>query len=88
MNSIAGLPDPGHPARRLIENHEAHQRRRLTAMCARAGAHTPDDVSAEITFLLEGAQISVQRTAVSTARETDLAAVSAVLDRGTAVREE
>nr|WSW48009.1 TetR/AcrR family transcriptional regulator [Streptomyces sp. NBC_01001] len=87
VNSIAGLPDPSHPARRLIENHKANQRRRLTAMCERAGAHAPDDVSAEITFLLEGAQVSVQNGSVDRAGDRLVAAVSAVLDRETAVRE-
>ncbi|MFF3625367.1 TetR/AcrR family transcriptional regulator [Streptomyces sp. NPDC002467] len=84
VNSIAGLPDRGHPARRLIENHKAEQRRRLTAMCERAGAHAPDDVSAEITFLLEGAQVSAQNGSVDRAGDRVMAAVQAVLDRGTA----
>ncbi|MFI8392281.1 TetR/AcrR family transcriptional regulator [Streptomyces sp. NPDC085540] len=87
VNSIAGLPDPDHPARRLIEDHKAAQRRRLTAMCERAGAPAPDDVSAEITFLLEGAQISAQNGSVDRAGDRLVAAVSAVVDRGTAVRE-
>ncbi|MEV0990727.1 helix-turn-helix domain-containing protein [Streptomyces sp. NPDC049949] len=88
VNSIAGLGDPGHPARLLIETHKADQRRRLTAMCERAGAHAPDDVSAEIAFLLEGAQISAQNGSVDRAGPRLVAAVTAVLDRGTAVREE
>ncbi|MFI1153171.1 hypothetical protein [Streptomyces sp. NPDC020817] len=87
VNSIAGLGDPGPPARLLIETHKADQRRRLTALCERAGAHAPDDVSAEITFLLEGAQISAQNGSVDRAGERLVAAVTAVLDRGTAVRE-
>ncbi|MFJ5546254.1 TetR/AcrR family transcriptional regulator [Streptomyces sp. NPDC093225] len=86
VNSVAGLPDPGHPARRLIENHKADQRRRLTAMCERAGAHVPDDASAEITFLLEGAQISAQNGSVDHAGDRLVTAVSAVLDRATAPR--
>ncbi|GGQ27087.1 TetR family transcriptional regulator [Streptomyces virginiae] len=86
VNSIAGLPDPAHPARRLIENHKADQRRRLTAMCARAGAPAPDDASAEITFLLEGAQISAQNASVDRAGDRLVTAVSAVLDRGTPPR--
>ncbi|MFB7056097.1 TetR/AcrR family transcriptional regulator [Streptomyces vinaceus] len=84
VNSIAGLNDPGHPARRLIEEHKARQRRRLTAMCGRAGAHAPDDASAEITFLLEGAQVSAQNGSVDRAGDRLLAAVTAVLDRATA----
>ncbi|MCX5387400.1 TetR/AcrR family transcriptional regulator [Streptomyces sp. NBC_00083] len=85
VNSIAGLTDPGHPARRLIADHKAQQRRRLTAMCARAGAHSPDDVSAEITFLLEGAQICAQNGSVDRAGDRLVAAVTAALDRGTAL---
>ncbi|MER6251811.1 helix-turn-helix domain-containing protein [Streptomyces sp. NPDC001584] len=88
VNSVTGLPDPAHPARRLIGNHKAHQRRRLTAMCERAGVHEPDDASAEITFLLEGAQVSAQNGSVDRAGDRLVAAVSAVLDRGTAPREE
>lgn len=86
VNSFAGLPDPGHPARRLIETHKADQRRRLTAMCERAGAHAPDDASAEITFLLEGAQISAQNASVDRAGDRLMAAVTAVLDRAAAPR--
>ncbi|MER7735528.1 helix-turn-helix domain-containing protein [Streptomyces erythrochromogenes] len=84
VNSFAGLPGPDHPARRLIETHKADQRRRLTAMCERAGAHAPDDASAEITFLLEGAQISAQNASVDRAGDRLMAAVGAVLDRATA----
>ncbi|MFJ8162269.1 TetR/AcrR family transcriptional regulator [Streptomyces sp. NPDC096136] len=83
VNSIAGLLDPGHPARRLIEDHKAAQRRRLTAMCERAGAPAPDDVSAELTFLLEGAQVSAQNGSVDRAGDRLVAAVRAVLDRST-----
>ncbi|MGE7386896.1 TetR/AcrR family transcriptional regulator [Streptomyces sp. NPDC004126] len=81
VNSVSGLPDPGHPARRLITHHKTEQRRRLTAMCGRAGAHAPDDASAEITFLLEGAQISAQNGSVDRAGDRLVAAVTAVLDR-------
>ncbi|WP_328686847.1 TetR/AcrR family transcriptional regulator [Streptomyces caniferus] len=82
VNSIAGLPDREHPARRLIEDHKATQRRRLTDMCERAGLRDPDEAAAEITFLLEGAQISAQNGSVDRAGERLVAAVEAVLDRG------
>ncbi|MFH8680938.1 TetR/AcrR family transcriptional regulator [Streptomyces lydicus] len=82
VNSVAGLPDREHPARRLIEDHKATQRRRLTDMCERAGVRDPDEAAAEITFLLEGAQISAQNGSVDRAGERLLAAVKAVLERG------
>ncbi|MFJ3876761.1 TetR/AcrR family transcriptional regulator [Streptomyces sp. NPDC090077] len=84
VNSIAGLPDAGHPARRLVEEHKARQRRRLTAMCERAGATAPDDLSAEITFLLEGAQVSAQNGSVDRAGDRLVAMVAAAVDRGAA----
>ncbi|MEV7541111.1 TetR/AcrR family transcriptional regulator [Streptomyces sp. NPDC089915] len=83
VNSIAGLTEPGHPARRLIESHKIRQRDRLTAMCEQAGVAAPDDASAEITFLLEGAQVSAQNGSVDRAGDRLMAAVRGVLDRGT-----
>ncbi|MFI1455698.1 hypothetical protein [Streptomyces roseus] len=86
FGQVAGLTDSGHPARRLIEEHKVGQRRRLTAMCGRAGAQAPDDVSAEITFLLEGAQVSAQNRSVDRAGDRLVARVTAAPDRGTAAR--
>lgn len=51
-------------------------------MCERAGLRDPDEAAAEITFLLEGAQISAQNGSVDRAGERLVAAVEAVLDRG------
>lgn len=82
VNSIAGLPDREHPARRLIEDHKATQRRRLTGMCRAAGVRDPDEAAAELTFLMEGAQISAQNGSVDRAGERLLAAVEGVLERG------
>ncbi|MDT0453667.1 TetR/AcrR family transcriptional regulator [Streptomyces hesseae] len=82
VNSIAGLPDREHPARRLIEDHKATQLRRLTGMCERAGVRAPGEAAAEITFLMEGAQISAQNGSVDRVGERLLTAVEGVLDRG------
>ncbi|MGG2463972.1 hypothetical protein ACO0M4_29990 [Streptomyces sp. RGM 3693] len=68
--------------RRLIEDHKATQRRRLTGMCERAGVRAPDEAAAEITFLMEGAQVSAQNGSVDRVGERLLAAVEAVLERG------
>lgn len=51
-------------------------------MCERAGLRDPDEAAAEITFLMEGAQISAQNGSVDRAGERLVAAVEAVLDRG------
>ncbi|MFF2079128.1 TetR/AcrR family transcriptional regulator [Kitasatospora sp. NPDC058162] len=69
INTIAELPDRAHPARRLIEAHKAGQVRRLTDLCARAGLPYPDEAAAEITFALEGAQVSAQNGSIEHAAE-------------------
>lgn len=64
INSLAELPDRDHPARQLIEEHKAHQTRRLVGMCAEAGLPDPAQTAAEITFVLEGAQVSTQNGSI------------------------
>ncbi|MFJ9455364.1 TetR/AcrR family transcriptional regulator [Kitasatospora sp. NPDC101447] len=81
INSIAELPDRAHPARRLIEAHKAGQLRRLTDLCARAGLPDPDEAAAELTFVLEGAQVSTQNGSVEHAGERLMRIVGAVLER-------
>ncbi|MGV4926469.1 TetR/AcrR family transcriptional regulator [Streptomyces sp. BHT-5-2] len=79
INTIAELPDRTHPARRLIEAHKAGQVRRLTDLCARAGLPYPDEAAAEITFALEGAQVSAQNGSIEHAGERLMRIVEAVL---------
>ncbi|WP_327064825.1 TetR/AcrR family transcriptional regulator [Kitasatospora sp. NBC_01250] len=81
INSIAELPDRTHPARRLIEAHKAGQLRRLTDLCTRAGLPDPDGAAAELTFVLEGAQVSAQNGSVEHAGARLMSIVAAVLDR-------
>ncbi len=84
INSIAELPDRTHPARRLIEDHKADQARRLTALCVRAGLSGPDEAAAEITFVLEGAQVSAQNGSIDQVGERLMRIVETVLDRRSA----
>ncbi|MBY8884157.1 TetR/AcrR family transcriptional regulator [Streptomyces sp. PTM05] len=84
INSLAELPDRAHPARRLIEAHKAGQARRLTGLCARAGLTDPDEAAAEITFVLEGAQVSTQNASVERVGERLMRIVQGVLDRHSA----
>ncbi|MFK0259646.1 TetR/AcrR family transcriptional regulator [Streptomyces sp. NPDC090445] len=84
INSIAELPDRTHPARRLIEAHKAGQVRRLADLCARAGLADPDEAAAEITFVLEGTQVSTQNGSIEHAGERLMKIVKAVLDRHSA----
>ncbi|WP_030571817.1 TetR/AcrR family transcriptional regulator [Streptomyces aureocirculatus] len=84
INSLAELPDRDHPARQVIEAHKARQLRRLTAMCAAAGLTDPEGAAAEITFALEGAQVSAQNGSVDRIGERLVTFVDAVLVRHTA----
>ncbi|MFF3645268.1 TetR/AcrR family transcriptional regulator [Streptomyces sp. NPDC002564] len=84
INSLAELPDRSHPARQVIEQHKALQMRRLIGMCAAAGLPDPEQAAAEITFVLEGAQVSTQNGSVDRAGERLLRIVAAIVDRRTA----
>ncbi|OLT28353.1 TetR family transcriptional regulator [Actinomadura sp. CNU-125] len=81
INSIAELPDRSHPARQVIENHKALQTRRLVAMCTEAGLPDPEQAAAEITFLLEGAQVSTQNGSIDRTSDRLMRIVEGILDR-------
>ncbi|MEV5866922.1 TetR/AcrR family transcriptional regulator [Streptomyces tendae] len=81
VNSLAELPDRSHPARRVIEEHKAHQTRRLVGMCTEAGLPDPEQVAAQITFLLEGAQVSTQNGSIDRAGERLMHIVEAIVGR-------
>lgn len=59
-NAAAELPDPEHPARRVIEEHKRHQRDELAAALALAGAGDPLCLADELVLLVDGAHVSHQ----------------------------
>ncbi|MET8619323.1 TetR/AcrR family transcriptional regulator [Streptomyces albidoflavus] len=81
INSLAELPDRSHPARQVIEEHKAHQTRRLVGLCAEAGLPDPGQAAAEITFVLEGAQVSTQNGSIDRAGERLMSIVEGIVDR-------
>ncbi|MER7878224.1 helix-turn-helix domain-containing protein [Streptomyces solisilvae] len=81
INSIAELPDRSHPARQVIERHKARQTRRMVAMCAEAGLPDPEQATAEITFVLEGAQVSAQNGSIDQAGDRLMRIVEGIVDR-------
>ncbi|MGW4950377.1 TetR/AcrR family transcriptional regulator [Streptomyces parvulus] len=80
INSLAELPDRAHPARRVIEEHKARQTRRLTVMCADAGVPDPAQTAAQITFLLEGAQVSTQNGSIDRVGDRLLSIVEGIVE--------
>jgi AcrR family transcriptional regulator len=60
VNAAVELPEKGHPARRVIEEHKIAQRSRLIALCAAAGLSEPELLADELYLLLEGARVTAQ----------------------------
>ncbi|MEU5090053.1 helix-turn-helix domain-containing protein [Streptomyces sp. NPDC021356] len=81
INSLAELPDRAHPARQVIEQHKARQTRRLVALCADAGLTDPEQAAAEITFVLEGAQVSLQNGSIDQVGDRLMRIVAGVVDQ-------
>ncbi|MFE6419662.1 TetR/AcrR family transcriptional regulator [Streptomyces rochei] len=81
INSLVELPDRAHPAREVIERHKADQTRRMVALCAAAGLPDPEQAAAEITFVLEGAQVSTQNGSIDRAGDRLMRIVEAIVDR-------
>src|ERR1700693_551144 len=61
VNAAVELPEKGHPARRVIEEHKIAQRARLVALCDAAGLSEPELLADELNLLLEGARVTAQR---------------------------
>jgi len=55
----------------VIEEYKALQTRRLVGLCAEAGLPDPEQAAAEITFVLEGAQVSTQNGSIDQAGTID-----------------
>jgi AcrR family transcriptional regulator len=60
LNSLAELPQPGHPARKVIDEHRALEHQKILKLCHDAGFRDPELVADEFFFLLEGAKSCVQ----------------------------
>ncbi|MEU6476703.1 helix-turn-helix domain-containing protein [Streptomyces sp. NPDC047017] len=81
INSLAELPDRSHPARQVIEQHKERQLRRLVGLCVRAGLSDPEQTAAEITFVLEGAQVSTQNGCVDRTGDRLMRIIEGIMDR-------
>jgi len=59
-NALAELPDPKHPARRVIQDHKLREYKRVVRLCKAAGFRDPDLTANLFSMLLEGAHSCVQ----------------------------
>jgi AcrR family transcriptional regulator len=60
VNAAVELTEPGHPARRVIEDFKTEQRNRLVRLCRAAGATQAELLADTLWLLLEGARVSRQ----------------------------
>ena len=54
-NAFAELPDPNHPARRVMQEHKVREHKRVVRLCKAAGFPDPAFSANLFTMLLEGA---------------------------------
>ena len=59
-NALAELPDPEHPARRVIQEYKVREHKRVVRLCKAAGFQNPDLAANLFWMLLEGAHSCVQ----------------------------
>ncbi|HEX9309927.1 MAG TPA: TetR/AcrR family transcriptional regulator [Gemmatimonadaceae bacterium] len=59
-NAFAELPDPNHPARRVIQEHRLREHKRILRLCKAAGFQDPSLAANLFSMLVEGAHSCVQ----------------------------
>jgi AcrR family transcriptional regulator len=59
-NAGVQIPEPGHPARCVIENHKRALRKHVLVLCKAAGLRDPELVADGIFLTLEGARVNIQ----------------------------
>ena len=60
LNAAVEFPEPGHPARRVIEECKGRHRDQIVELCRRAGLRDPELLADELFLLGEGARVSMQ----------------------------
>ncbi len=59
-NAAIELPDPDHPARRVVREHKSAIRERLVRLCRDVGLRDPEAVASQVFLLCEGARVAAQ----------------------------
>jgi AcrR family transcriptional regulator len=59
-NAAIQLPDPNHPARRVIEESKSRHRQMIIELCRKAGLRDPELLADELFLLGEGARVAAQ----------------------------
>jgi AcrR family transcriptional regulator len=59
-NAAIELPDPDHPARRVVREHKSAVHERLARLCRDVGLRDPEAVASQVFLLCEGARVAAQ----------------------------
>ena len=59
-NAAVELPEPDHPARRVIEEFKRRHRDVIIQLCRKAGLRDPELLADELFLLCEGARVTIQ----------------------------
>ena len=59
-NAAVELPDPNHPARKVVREHKSATRERLANLCRDARLRDPEAVASEAFLVCEGARVAAQ----------------------------
>jgi AcrR family transcriptional regulator len=60
LNAAVELPDPNHPARRVVEECKSRNRDLIIELCCKAGLRDPELLADELFLLGEGARVTIQ----------------------------
>ena len=60
LNAAVELPDPNHPARRVVEGCKSRICDRILELCYKAGLRDPELLADELFLLVEGARVTIQ----------------------------
>jgi AcrR family transcriptional regulator len=60
VNAAVELPDPKHPARRVVEECKSRNRDQIIELCCKAGLRDPELLADELFLLGEGARVTIQ----------------------------
>jgi len=79
-NAAVELPDPKHPARKVVLEHKADVRKRLRTLCREMGARNPDQLGDALFLLMEGTYMARLVFGVDGPGQVVLKAANALID--------
>lgn len=88
MNAFAELPDPNHPARRVLKEHKLREHKRVVRLCKAAGFRDPALSANLFSMMLEGAHSCGQAVGMRQIGEHLVQVVDLMVENSRRQREE